>query len=90
MCEEECVKMNEMKFSMKNCTFFAAILSLYVVAGCNAGGEPGDPNVGAAPGPPAANQGGQTPRPGMPGGPELKAPTPKDPLNGRTGAAAGQ
>jgi len=78
-----------MKFPMKNRAFAAAIFSFVVAAGCSPGGDPGDPNVGAAPGPPASSLGMQS-RPGTPGGPALKAPPPADPYGGRSGAAAGR
>jgi len=79
-----------MKFSMKNRAYVVAFLAVFVAAGCHPGGDPGDPDVGAKPGRPAATLEQPVGRPGTPNGPALKPPPPKDPYGGRTGAAAGQ
>lgn len=74
---------------MKSPALAAAIFSVFVLGGCNPGGEAGDPNANATPGPPASLGGNQA-RPGTPGGPTPGSAPQSDPLGGRTGAAAGQ
>jgi hypothetical protein len=78
---------SEMMISTKKRAFAAAVLVSLFLGGCHPGGDPGDPNVGANPGPIVSSIPGG--RPGTPGGPELKPPPPKDPYGGRSGAAAG-
>jgi hypothetical protein len=65
---------------MKNLSLAAlALVFSAFLAGCNAGGEAGDPNVGANPAPPESSVGK---RPGTPGGPAVTA-APYDPTGGR-------
>lgn len=68
------------------------LLTGLFLAACAPETEKGDPNVGAAPGEPAANQANQQARPGTAGGPALGGPggPARDPYGGRSGAAAGQ
>ena len=79
-----------MERATKHLGLAVSLVAALVASGCHPGGETGDPNVGAASGTPAAALGNPASRPGTPGGPALKGPPAKDPMGGRSGAAAGR
>lgn len=78
---------SKMDAYMKIRALVAVLLATLAAAGCHPGGETGDPSVNSNPAPPESSAGKL---PGEPGGPKLRGSAPRDPMAGRTGAAAGQ